>query len=133
MSTGLYALFAFHWFWRETKLANPIALVCVTVAERLSADLDTTQSVDDIPNTDVRSDTTHVDHGVHGQCGAGSIDTVNAENAGAISVLPDSPAVVNEGVVHPEDGVTWARPHIGHGTSNTIVSIAMRTESVHVS
>jgi hypothetical protein len=89
-------------------LKHYILLVIIAVAERHATDGDAGQGIHNIADSDIGPDTTHVDHSVHGQGLTTVVDAVDARGAGGVCILPYAEAVVDEGVVHPEDGVAWA-------------------------
>ena len=57
------------------------------------------------------------------------VSTVDGGSAGSGGVLPDTEAMVDKGMVHPEDGVAGARGNIGHDTANAVVAKGVGTKA----
>jgi len=112
-------------------------LVCITVAERHASNNCPAQGVHDLSHGHVRSNSSHRNNRIHRQGVALRVISIDAVRATVnIHVLPDAEAVVNEGVVHPEDGVAGTGRDIRHDSTNTIVSIGVGTKlqaALHVS
>lgn len=113
---------------RRVQILSYAMLISVTITERYPANRHATQSIDDISNWDIRSDTTDGHHGVQGQRIALVVSSIESRETGIISFLPDPVAVVNKGMMHPENRVTGTSRNIRHNSTNTIVSICMRTK-----
>lgn len=101
-------------------------LVCILVAERHATNRDTSQRVHNITDGDIRFNPTHIYDGVHGQRIAVMVDTIDARSTRRrVIVLPDTEAVIDEGVVHPEDRIAGTGRDIGHHATNTVVPVGV--------
>jgi len=81
-------------------------LIAVLVAKRVAANHDTAHRIHDIANLHIWSDASHRHDRVHRQRVAEAVIAVDGRRASRVLVLPYAEVVVDEGVVHPEDGVT---------------------------
>jgi len=101
------------------------SLITVSVAVWAVVDGNAAQGVHDAADRDVGVDTGNGDDGVHGERDAEVVVTVDGGGAGGISVLPDAESVVDERVVHPEDGVAGAGRDVRHDGTDTVVAIGV--------
>lgn len=82
------------------EINKDIALVAVPVAQSRAL------GVEDVPDTDVWSETPNVDSGVESKRVAGDISAANSGDAGvATVVLPDTEVAVNKCMVQKENWV----------------------------
>lgn len=85
------------------------SLVVILVAECPAADDGAAHGVHDVANGDVGEDVAHVDDLAHAERVSVVVVAVDAGGAhGRVGLLPAVEAVVDEGVVHPEDRVAGA-------------------------
>lgn len=89
--------------------------------------LDTTHRIHDLTDRDVRKDVGDSNDGVQGERVAEVVVAVDGREAGRVGVLPDAEVVVDEGVVHPEDGVAGTGRDVGHHSSDAVVAVCVRT------
>jgi hypothetical protein len=108
---------------REVKRFVKAPLVVVPVAHLLRL------GVEYVVDSDIRCETLHVDHSVHGDGVAECVLAVDtrSSDAGGVSVLPDAEVVVDESVVEEEDGVGGRGVDVGHDAANAIVAVGVGT------
>jgi hypothetical protein len=93
----------------------------------VAANHDTAHRIHDIANLHIWSDASHRHDRVHRQRVTEVVIAVDGRRASRVLVLPDAEVMVDEGVVHPEDGVTGTGRDVRHDGSDTVVSVGMRT------
>lgn len=105
---------------------TPYSLVVVRVAETPAADVGSTHRVHDVAYGDVGKDVGHVEDIAHAERVAKVVIPADGGCTDRwVSLLPAVEAVVDEAVVHPEDGVARAGRDIGHHAADTVVAIGV--------
>ena len=102
-------------------------LITVLVAKGMRPDLDPAHRVHNTANRHIRAQTPKVDHRAHGQGVAEVVVAVDGGGAYWIHVLPYAEVVVDERVVHPEDGITRTGRDVRHHGADTVVTICVRS------
>lgn len=108
--------------WKAISL-----LVIIAVTKRYTANRNATQSIENVADLHIRPYATHIDDGVHSQRVAIAIDAVYARDPRRVRILPNPIAVVDEEMMHPEDGIAGARTYVAHDGTDAIMAIGVRT------
>jgi len=94
--------------------------------------LNPTHGVHDTTNRHIRAQTPQRNDRIHGQGNAEVVVSVDGGGACGVYVLPYAEVVVDEGVVHPEDRVTWGGRYVGHHGADAVVAVGVWSDVLSV-
>ena len=102
-------------------------LIIILVAKRTTIDNHAAHGIDNTANRDVRAKTAQHNHRAQRQRVAKVVVSIDRRDARGVHVLPDTVGVIDERVVHPEDGVAGTGRDVGHHSSDAVVAVCVRT------
>ena len=111
-----------------TPQLMPSQLITIFVAKRVCPDLDAAHGVHNITNRHIRAQSPHIHNRIHRQRDPEVVVAVEGGGTDGVDVLPDAEVVVDEGVVHPEDGVRGRGTDVGHHGADAVVAVGVGSD-----
>ena len=87
--------------------------------------LNPTHRIHNITNRHIRAQSPHIHNRIHRQRDPEVVVAVDGRGADGVDILPDAEVVVDEGVVHPEDGVRGRGTDVGHYGADAVVAVGV--------
>lgn len=110
----------------------PSQLITILITKSMRPNLNPTHRVHDRTNRHIRAQPPQSHNRIHRQRDPKVVVAVDGRGADGVHVLPDAEVVVDEGVVHPEDGVRGRGGDVGHYGADAVVAVGVGSDVLSV-